>query len=199
MSHKSYFHAPFSKNLAFSPKKAYNSLGKPKRQGNNFGGQNNGLYYNFSRQKRIIRWLHHGRPQRRFGFGAFHGQKVRGRAAGGAPGRLSVGDLPCGGAAARPCAADDGHAQRGGRRGHLGGSGCQCGPCGHDGYRDHHVQPARSGCRSAGGVPARQRGTAGSARRHWRGGHRLPRVALYPHGPRGRGAPGRAAPDVRHL
>ena len=44
-----------------------------------------------------------------------------------------------------------------------------------------------------------QRGTAGSARRHWRGGHRLPRAALYPHGPRGRGAPGRAAPDVRHL
>ena len=106
VSHKSYFRAPFSKNLAFSPKKAYNSLGKPKRQGNNFGGQNNGLYYNFSRQKRIIRWLHHGRPQRRFGFGAFHGQKVRGRAAGGAPGRLSVSDLPCGGAAARPCAAD---------------------------------------------------------------------------------------------
>lgn len=49
MSHKSYFHAPFSKNLAFSTKKAYNSLGKPKRKGNNFGGQNNGLYYNFSR------------------------------------------------------------------------------------------------------------------------------------------------------
>lgn len=38
-------------------------------------GQSNGLYYNLSWQKRILRWLHDDRPERRFGVGPFHRKK----------------------------------------------------------------------------------------------------------------------------
>ena len=46
--------------------------------------------------------------------------------------------------------------------------------------------------------PARG-GAARGARRHRGGGYRLPGAALHPHGPRGRGAAGQLAGDLRHL
>ena len=151
------------------------------------GGYHYALHNASGRQKGQLRRLHPHGPERGFRRRPFHAEKARRRAPGGAAPALQIRDLPGGDRAAGRSPALHRHAQRPARGGPLGRRRRERRQRRHDRDRDHHHQPPRPGGRSA------------REGRHRRGGPRHDHAALYPLGPRGRGASRRAAGDVRDL